>query len=36
MLEDGEHALGGEINIGWELVGVPAKQEVTGVGVDGA
>ena len=36
MLEDGEHALGGEINIGWELVGVPAEEQITGVGVDGA
>ena len=36
VLEDGEHALGGEINVGWELVGVPAEEKVTGVGVDGA
>ena len=36
MLEDGEHALGGEINVGWELVGVPAEEQITGVGVDGA
>ena len=35
VLEDGKHALGGEINVGWELVGVPAEQEVAGVGIDG-
>ena len=35
-LEDGEHDLGGEINVGGELVGVPAEENVAGVGVDRA
>ena len=31
-----EHALRGEVDVGRELVGVPAEQQVARVGVDGA
>jgi len=33
-LEDGEHDLRGQINVGRKLVGVPAQQEVARVGVN--
>ncbi len=36
LLEDDEHAGGGEIDIGRELVGVPAEEKVASVGVDAA
>ena len=35
-VEDGQHDLGRQINVGRELVGVPAQQHVAGVGVDRA
>ena len=36
IFEDDEHALRGEIDVGRELVGVPAEQQVARVGVDRA
>ena len=36
MPQDAEHALGREIDIGGELVGIPAEQVIAGVGVDRA
>ena len=35
-VEDAEHALRGQVDVGGELVGVPAQQVVAGVGVDRA
>ena len=35
-LHDAEHHLGGEVEVGRELVGVPADEFVAGVGIDGA
>lgn len=34
--QDAEHDLSGQIDVGWELVGVPADQLVAAVGVDTA
>ena len=36
VFQDAQHALRGEVDVGGELVGVPAEHEVAGVGVDGA
>lgn len=36
LLQDDHHALRGQVDVGWELVGVPAQQQVAGVGVDAA
>ena len=36
MPQDAEHALGGQVDIGGELVGIPAQQVITGIGVDRA
>src|SRR6185503_10027092 len=35
-LEDDQHDLRGEVNVGGELVGIPAKEQVAGIGVDAA
>ena len=34
-VEDNEHYLGGQIDVGWELVGIPANKLVPTIGVDG-
>ncbi len=34
VFEDREHDLGGEVDIGGELVGIPTEEEVAGIGVD--
>ena len=36
VLEDDEHDLRGQVDVGGELVGVPAQEQVAGVGVDRA
>lgn len=36
VLENDEHGLGGEIQIGRELIGVPAQKQIARVSVDGA
>ena len=36
LFQDDQHALRGEVDVGRELVGVPAEQQVAGVGVDAA
>lgn len=36
VLQNHQHGLGGQVVIGWELVGVPTQQQITRVGVDAA
>jgi len=36
VLEQHEHDLRGQVNVGRELIGIPAQQQVAEVGIDGA